>query len=270
MEKVELQYWMRKWELDDKLIYKKASENQACFVRSKICGNLLKSRGFVVSTHHSKSCLLPVYFVKVRNGIKLTMRYNFYDWKVSVEIPEEYDNLPANYLPMDCMSHSMVLHDGEKIASCYCEGFKEEWCYDAYNPKQPGKKFTIEIPDDERLYVVLHYLKHAYPDKVFNVSADKRTVEQIKTDIDAILAANGFNDMYDDTSWVKPTKRRVMSAYEILWRTYIKMDDLSEEIRKEFGESMCISNDSQRYAEVINKFPKVHREWLMEEWLFRD
>ena len=36
MKPVELLYWMRKWELDDNLIYKKASESQACWVRDKI------------------------------------------------------------------------------------------------------------------------------------------------------------------------------------------------------------------------------------------
>ena len=270
MDKTELKYWKRKWELDDDLIYKKAGINQAAFVSNKICGNLLKTHGFVVSTHYSKSCELPVYFMKIRNGIKLIMRCNFYDWKLSVEIPEEYNDLPANYLPEDCLSHSMVENKGEKIAPCYCEGFKKEWCYDAYIPERPSKKFTIEIPDDERLYVIIHYLKHAYPDKIFNIDDDKRTVEEIKASIDKILDDNGFNDWKDDVSWGKPCKRRVMSAWEIIWRTYCLIDDLSSEIRAIYGESMCISEDTQRYAECILKFPNVHEEWLKEEWMYSD
>jgi hypothetical protein len=268
--KDELKYWRRKWELSEELIYKNAAKSQASFVQNKIVGNLLKTVGFVVSHHYSKSCELPVYFMKMRNGIKIIMRCNFYDWKLSVEIPKEYADLPANYLPEDCLSHDMVENKGEKIPPCYCEGFKKEWCYNAYIPEQPGKKFTIEIPDDERLYVIMHYLKHAYPDKNFNISDDKRSVEELKTNIDNILDANGFNEYREDTSWGKPTQRRVMSAWEIIWRTYCKLDDLSSEIREIYGESMCISNDSQRYSECILRFPEVHKEWLMEEWLFSD
>ena len=270
MEKIELDYWKRKWELDENLIYKKAALSQASFVKGSICGNLLKARGFVVSTHCSKSCELPVYFIKLRNGIKLIMRCNFYDWKISVDIPEEYDILPANYLPTDCLSHCLVENATDKIPLCYLEGFKKEWSFDAYIPEQPGKRFTIEIPDDERLYVIIHYLKHAYPDKVFNPEDDQRTIEEIKASVENIINANGYNDWYDDTSWGKPHKRRIMSAWEILWRTYCIMDDMSSEIRKEFGSSMCIENDPQRYAETIKRFPEIHKEFLMEEWMFNE
>ena len=77
-----------------------------------------------------------MYFLKLRNGIKLIMRCNFYDWKVSVEIPDDYEPLPKDYLPTDCLSHSMVENKGERIAPCYMEGFRKEWCYDAYIPEQ--------------------------------------------------------------------------------------------------------------------------------------
>ena len=263
----ELQYWMRKWELDDNLIYKKAGESQACWVRGKICGNLLKTRCFVVSTHHSKSCRLPVYYMKMRNGIQLIMRCNFHDWKVSVEIPESYEPLPANYLPADCFSHDRVEHEGEKIPSCYCEGFEEEWCFDAYNPQQPPKKFTVEIPDDERLYVVLHYLKHAYPDIVFNIEDDKRTVDEIKQALDEIFDKNGFSDLRDDNSWGKVVKRPVMSGYEIIWRTYNKLDDMYYGHEIDIKEFPSVSDDTQKYAEAIVKFPEAHAEFLMEEWM---
>lgn len=269
MEATELLYWMRKWELDDKLIYKKASENQAIFVRNKICSNLLKTHGFVVGHHHSKSCLLPVYFMKIRNGIKLIMRENFYDWKVSVEIPEEYADLPADYLPTDCLSYSMVKNEFEKIPSCYCEGFKKEWCYDAYNPKQPGKKFTIEIPDDECLYVIIHYLKHAYPDIAFNPEDDKRTVDEIKSSIDKILADNGFNDLQEEQSYGKTVKNPVMSAWEIIRRTYNKLDDMYYDGKMTVEEMPVVSDNSQEYAEAILKFPEAHAEFLMEEWMFK-
>ena len=267
MEPVELQYWMRKWELDDNLIYKKAGESQACWVRGKVCGNLLKTRCFVVSRHYSKSCELPVYYMKMRNGIQLIMRCNFYDWKVSVEIPRDYEPLPADYLPTDCLSHRMVKHEGERIPPCYCEGFKDEWCFDAYNPQQPPKKFTIEIPDDVCLYVILHSLKHAYPDIVFNVEDDKRTVEEIEQALDEIFDKNGFNDLRDDDRWGKVVKKPVMSAWEIIWRTYSKLDEMYYANKIDIKEFPSVSDKSSDYAEAIIKFPEAHAEFLMEEWM---
>ena len=268
MEPQELLYWMRKWELDDKLIWKKSSERQACFVRNKVAGNLLKSKCFVVSTHHSKSCLLPVYYIKMRNGIKIIMRENFYDWKVSVVIPDDYPDLKPNTLPDDCLSYSMVKSKTEKISSCYLEGFKDEWSFDAYIPEKPGKRFTIEVPDDERLYVVLHTLKHAYPDVTFNVDDDKRSMEEIKGSIDRIFNENGFNDMEEVEEYGKKRLDRYMSGWEILWRTYIAMDNLPDESRKTIENFYSVGKDSAKFAEVVLKFPQVHAEFLMEEWMF--
>ena len=53
--------FMRENELDDNLNYKKAAERQMAFVRDKIGMYLTHSPIFVLSTHMSKSCLLPVY-----------------------------------------------------------------------------------------------------------------------------------------------------------------------------------------------------------------
>ncbi len=262
--KQELKYWIRKWDLDDNLIYKKAGQEQASFVRSQICGNLLHTHGFAVSTHYSKSCKLPVYFLKLRNGIKLIMRCNFYDWKVSVEIPSIYEPLPKDFLPTDCLSHRMVENKGERIAPCYMEGFRKEWCYDAYIPEHPSKKFSIEIPDSYRLYVIIHRLKHAYPDVAFDLSTDHRTMEQIKESIDKILADNGFLDMRDEERWDKTVKRSVMSAWGIIWWTYQKMKKMNVK------EMPTASEDSQEYAKVIMRFPEVHEEFLREEWMYND
>jgi hypothetical protein len=266
--KENLSYWIRKWDLNEELIYKNAAIEQASFVRDKICGNLLKSQGFVVSTHHSKSCLLPVYYIKARNGIKLIMRCNFYDWKLSVDIPDEWDGIPT--IPLDCLSHHVIEHGFEKIASCYCEGFKEEWCYDAYDPHHPGNKFTIEIPDNYRLYVVIHYLKHTFPDVSFNVELDKRTVNEIKTDIDKILDANGFNNWYDDKFLGIQASRRRMRAWEILWRTYIKIENLYYDRRITAEEFPSISINAMDFAKFIIRYPEVHAEFLMEEWMYND
>ena len=268
-DKVELKYWKRKWELDDDLIYKKAGINQAGFVSGEICGNLLHVHGFVVSTHCSKSCKLPVYYIKMRNGIKLIMRNNFYDWKMSVEIPEQYAALPIDFLPADCLSHSMVKNEGDKIATCYMEGFSSEWCYDAYLPKNPPKRFSIEVPDNHRLYVIIHRLKHAYPDVEFHTEDDTRTKEHIAEAIERIWNANGFADLRDEERWGTTFKKPVMSGWEILWQTYRKIDDLYYDHKIDVKELPDLSKSKpMQFAELIMQHPEVHEEFLREEWMF--
>lgn len=66
--------FMRENELSDDLLWKKAAEQQMIFVRDKIGKHLSHSPIFVVSTHMSKSCLLPVYAFRLTNGIEFIMR----------------------------------------------------------------------------------------------------------------------------------------------------------------------------------------------------
>lgn len=113
-------YFARRWELDEKLIYKKASEKQMRFVRDRICLYLLHVPCFKVSWHTSKSCLLPVYGFTMRNGIKVICRENFYDWKLSIELPKP---LPPNFIPDDILTWNDC---GKDIPDCYLEGFKDE------------------------------------------------------------------------------------------------------------------------------------------------
>ena len=264
-------YWIRKWELDENLIYKKAGQGQAAFVRNQICGNLLHTHGFVVSKHYSKSCKLPVYFLKLRNGIKLIMRCNFYNWMVSVDIPDIYEPLPKDFLPTDCLSHRMVKHKGKRIAPCYMEGFHKEWCYDAYIPEQPSKKFSIEIPDDWRLYLIIYRLKHAYPDVEFRAEDDARTKEQIAEAVECIWNANGYADLRDEERWGKVMKRPVISSWEITWQTYSKIDDLYYDDKIDVKELPNLSDGKpMQYAELIVKHQDVHEEFLREEWMFED
>ena len=59
--------FMRDFEYNDNLLWKKKAEEQLIFVRD-IIGALAKSPIFVVSTHYSKSCLLQEYY-----------RFNFFE-----------------------------------------------------------------------------------------------------------------------------------------------------------------------------------------------
>lgn len=263
-----LLYWQRTFNLDDKLIWKKSAESQECFVRDTICEHLLHTHSFVINFHHSKSCKLPVYYIELRNGIKLILRGNFYDWKVSVELPETPIHVPSSiyYLPEDCLSWQKIDNNKyETIPRCYLEGFKDEWAYEGYNLIEPSKKFTIEVPTDEDLYVIMHYLKHAYPDKIANAEDDKRSVEEIQQSIDYILSNFGGTEIRKDENgkdvynW-KGDPETVMSISNIFWKTYYKAYR-TENVQEP-------EDNSKSYAEIICSSPEVHEEFLMEEQIY--
>lgn len=266
-----LQTWMRKWELNENLIYKKAAEHQAIFVRDDVGLNLLKSRVFIVSTHMSKSCVLPVYYIKMMNGVKVIMRGNFYDWKLSVELPYKYKK-DVNLIPEDCMSNH-VTEGGKysKIPDCYLEGFKSEWAWDAYNPNDVPTKFTIECPDEYRVYVVLHALKNAFPNVEYHLEDNKRTKEDIVKSIEKIYDDNGFNEYETVTDWGKQTQRKLSSGWEILWKTYCKMYDIRyEDNTKCAFDAMDVCEEPEKMADFILKYPTVYQAFCTEESMFEE
>lgn len=258
---------MRKWELDDDLIYKEASENQAIFIRDDIGMNLLKNTPvFQISTHVSKSCELPVYYIRMKNGVKLILRGNFYDWKMSVETPEP---LKPNYLPVDCISYGIK----EKISDCYLEGFRKEWCFDKYNPKKPSTKFTIGVSDKYKLYLIIYFLRNAFPDMEFNTSEDKRTVEEIADSICKIYDNYGVTEIHKsdrfgkDEDYYEPW----MSAWEILWDCY-KLSDDKYRYNKD-GNFINWMNDykiPEKLAKHICQHEDVRKAFLLEEYFYND
>lgn len=133
-----LQVWFMNNKPADNMIYKEATEKQIMFIRDEFFNffptEMIKKIE-VVSTHTSKSIKLPVYHVVLNDGIELVMRGNFHDWKISVNAPFEIE------LPEKILSNYTL--KGEKINSCYCEGFSDEWIWDSYLNNK--KKFTIEI-----------------------------------------------------------------------------------------------------------------------------
>lgn len=282
--KEQLLMFMRQWDIDDNLIYKKAGINQAIFVRDTLAGNLLHYVPvFAISTHMSKSVSLPVYGITMRNGIKLIMRDNFYDWKVSVILPKP---LPKNYLPTELFSNR------EDIPDYYLEGFHDEWAFKTYDPDDDKQtKFTVEVRNKYDIYVLFFYLKNAFPDKEFNPDDDKRTVEEIKASIDKINDDTGYNTWReDDTINGKPYKRRLMSGFEILWRTYHSIDNLENEEAKDYDSrhnylktnywdkcnheaderfiTLDIPDNSELFAMIVHGEPQVKKAFLMEEWLY--
>lgn len=266
-----LQSWMRKWDLREELIYKKAAENQAIFVRDDVGLNMLKARVFIVSTHMSKSCLLPVYYIKMMNGVRVIMRANFYDWKLSIELPRKYKGI--NLIPEDCLSQHVVEGKYDKIPSWYLEGFKEEWAWDGYNPNNVPKKFTIECPDKYRVYVVLHTLKNAFPDIEYKLEDNKRTKEEIVKSIEKIYDDNGFNETeIEKFSNGNTYTTRLMKGWEILWKTHCKVDDLhyGDNAPCEYKDVMDACEEPERLADFILKYPTVYQAFCSEESMFEE
>lgn len=91
----------------------------------------------VIGTHRSKSIDLPVIEFQLPK-LRLVMRDNFYNWKVSVQSDEPVD-VDSSELFDPTIEHS----------SCYCEGFARWDVFDSY--AKDKRRFTVEIMTDDRL-----------------------------------------------------------------------------------------------------------------------
>ena len=152
---VDVTAWIRVNEPDENLIYAKGLGDQVCFVRDILC-QLLRSTyeewrdnpPLVISTHYSKSVKLPVFQINLEKyGIEMVLRYNFYDWKISVKSDKPLD--------FDYMG---LFNPKEEIASVYCEGFPKDKVYGSY--EQSHSQFTIEIGSHYDLYTFIFLLKN--------------------------------------------------------------------------------------------------------------
>lgn len=129
--------------------------DQVNFIRNKIIGLLalsyeefevLRSNIQVISTHTSKSVILPVYQISLQDGmVIITMRNNFYDWKVSIDSKQEIET--------DFME---IFDPTEKISGCFCEGFPKHLVFGSYEENK--SQFTCEIGNDYELYMFFYIL----------------------------------------------------------------------------------------------------------------
>jgi hypothetical protein len=146
-----LQEWAQSNEPEEKLIYAKGYWEQIMFVRDRICINLLKkSTVEVISTHRSKSVCLPVYKISW-NGFTFIMRYNFYDWKISVEAPYQLKG------KIDFLN---LFDENKDISSCYCEGFPTECVFPCFSKND--ENFTIELYDDYKVFTFFWILSQTF------------------------------------------------------------------------------------------------------------
>ena len=158
---VPLHQWCTEHEINDEMLWKKAAINQMVFVRDDLNGliqNRLKSKDRtdveVISEHRSKSIILPV-FVLERGDLKIILRYNFYDWKMSVICSRKID---ANF---DGLFHTTPPiepdYTGNELASVYFEGFPEDLCFDYYESTDK-KVWSAEISGNYLLYITLYLI----------------------------------------------------------------------------------------------------------------
>ena len=112
-------------------------------------------------------------------------------------------------------------------------------------------------------------LKHLYGDIDLHNEIKNLTKEEIVNTINVIYEAYGYNEMTIDDSWGKPTEKRIMSGWEIMWRTYHQLDDY--DFRKRYNldyVSFDICDDPEKFADEILKYPEVAREFVLEKKMY--
>lgn len=247
-----LLYYQRTSDIDDKMIYKNAAVTQMIFIRDTICHSIGWVTPFVLSFHRSKSIELPVYGFTMKNGIKIICRDNFYDWKVSVELPRPIGK--SNAIPED-----LICSCGESIHPCYCEGFKKEWVYGPYVPDDPDlTRFTVEIADDYRLYTFLYFLNHLF--EPISFEGTTMTREEIINAINKIYEQHGATEIRENYRWSDsdPRMEPVMGGWELLYRTYDAIErtveyiqDETHHVRPSIDFGFDTAQDPEKFADFI-------------------
>ena len=112
----------------------------------------------VISTHRSKSAVLPVYLLQRPDlGLRLILRNNFYNWKISV-ISEKPIVEPA----FEGLFHTIPPiepdYTGDPLHPVYFEGFPEDLIFGYYSTSDQ-KKWSAEINGgNEAIWMVIHLI----------------------------------------------------------------------------------------------------------------
>lgn len=148
MDSIGLGQWVRENQPEEKMIWKSAFHDQMNFLLNvlpeAIASSLQEKEAIemsmhVISTHMSKSIILPVVQINLRDGTIILLRNNFQDWKVSINSPKD-----LYFNPMDTFDPE------KKVDSVYCEGFPWEMVFESYS--QDKRRFTFEISDNYALF----------------------------------------------------------------------------------------------------------------------
>jgi hypothetical protein len=121
-------------------------------------GPRIKAR--VISTHGSKSVGLPVYELDRPDlGIRLILRDNFYNWKLTVmaglPIVADFSGLFHTTPPVE------PDYTGNPLSACYFEGFPRELVFGYYEPSDK-RHWSAEINGgDQALWAVVFLIVKA-------------------------------------------------------------------------------------------------------------
>jgi hypothetical protein len=170
---------MNLMEINPKLIFQKEAIRIMNEVKNTFCRSLLRVPVFVVSTHRSKSCILPVYAFRLENGIKIIMRHDFHDWVLTIMSPTEIS------IPKDLV---FGFQNNKNIPHQLCEGFKKEWVFEY---KTEGfKNTTVYVDDNFKLYTLFYLLNKevtVYGEKVSEIAKKELNSKALETIIDTYL-----------------------------------------------------------------------------------
>ncbi len=192
---VTLHQWITEHPVKDEMLWQKAAFNQFNFVRddlNPLIQNRLKSAERkdiqVISEHRSKSIVLPVYVLE-RGDLKIILRYNFYNWKMSVicnrKIDADFGGLFHTTPPIE------PDYTGNELASVYFEGFPEDLCFDYYESTDK-KVWSAEISNDQMLwttmYLILKAIGYIEPMTWHTKESHQKELDEQSADWDAELA----------------------------------------------------------------------------------
>jgi hypothetical protein len=163
MNPISLQTWASANKPVDDLLYKGGYWQQIMFVRDTIAGMVgagLRYEAYkemdiakVISTHYSKSVLLPVYLLDRPDiGLQFVLRYNYYNWKLSVisktPIEADFDGLFYTTPPVE------PDYTGDSLHPVYFEGFPNDLIF-GYYATSDKTKWSAEIPTHEGLWATV-------------------------------------------------------------------------------------------------------------------
>lgn len=146
-----LNEWLEQNQPSDEMGWKEAFWNQVNFVRTNLASILARnykeyrSLVKVAGIHTSKSIVCPVYYIRLeKEGVDIWMRYNFFNWNVSIQ----------SDVLIDC--DFLGTANDESYGYCFCEGM-EQWKFGKI--KDSKSKFTVCIRDHYDCYTFFRVLR---------------------------------------------------------------------------------------------------------------
>ena len=162
--KTPLQEWISAQVVADDMLWKGGFGHQMQFIRDTLTGVFSvgleyeerQQTPMVISTHRSKSITLPVVeFSRPDMELRLVVRHNFYNWKLSVisgtPIEADFTGLFPITFPTE------PEYTGNPLSSVYFEGFPEELVFGYYEPSD-RKQWSAEIHGDYALWTTVYLI----------------------------------------------------------------------------------------------------------------